>query len=34
VGSVQEAVDKAIGELGPRSRVTFMMDAVITVPKV
>ncbi|MCU0860516.1 MAG: nickel-dependent lactate racemase [Thermoplasmata archaeon] len=32
--SVQEAVDSAISELGPRSRVTFMMDAVITVPKV
>ncbi len=34
MGSVQEAVDMAIRELGPRSRVTFMMDAVITVPKV
>jgi len=32
--SVQHAVDEAIEELGPDSKVTFMMDAVITVPKV
>ena len=32
--SIQEAVDSAIAELGPKSKVTFMMDAVITVPKV
>jgi nickel-dependent lactate racemase len=34
VGGLQEAVDKAISELGPMSKVTFIMDAVITVPKV
>jgi len=34
VGSLQEAVDMAISELGPGSKVTFIMDAVITVPKV
>ncbi len=32
--SVQEAVDSAICELGKGSKVTFIMDAVITVPKV
>ncbi len=32
--SLQEAVDRAISELGPESKVTFIMDAVITVPKV
>jgi len=32
--TVQEAVDKAICELGKGSKVTFIMDAVITVPKV
>lgn len=32
--SVQQAVDEAVKELGPDSKVTFMMDAVITVPKV
>ncbi len=34
VSSLQEAVDMAISELGPSSRVTFIMDAVITVPTV
>jgi nickel-dependent lactate racemase len=34
VRSVQEAIDKAIQELGDKSKVTFIMDAVITVPKV
>jgi nickel-dependent lactate racemase len=34
MGSLQEAVDRALAELGPRSKVTFIMDAVITVPKV
>ena len=34
VKSVQEAVDMAIRELGDNSKVTFIMDAVITVPKV
>ncbi len=34
VGNLQEAVDRAISELGPKSKVTFIMDAVITVPKV
>jgi nickel-dependent lactate racemase len=32
--SLQEAVDRALAELGPGSKVTFIMDAVITVPKV
>ena len=32
--SLQEAVDKALEELGPETKVTFIMDAVITVPKV
>jgi hypothetical protein len=32
--SLQEAVDDAIREQGPDSKVTFIMDAVITVPKV
>ena len=34
VNSVQEAVDKSVAELGPNSKVTFIMDAVITVPRV
>ncbi|OGS56836.1 MAG: hypothetical protein A3K60_07065 [Euryarchaeota archaeon RBG_19FT_COMBO_56_21] len=34
VNSLQEAVDQAIHELGPKSKVTFIMDAVITVPRV
>jgi len=34
VATVQEAVDKAIRELGPKSKVTFIMDAVITVPRI
>jgi len=34
MGSLQEAVDKAISDLGPDSKVTFIMDAVITVPQV
>lgn len=34
VNSLQEAVDEAIHELGPKSKVTFIMDAVITVPRV
>jgi nickel-dependent lactate racemase len=34
VGTVQEAVDMAIRELGPKSKVTFIMDAVITVPRI
>jgi len=34
VRSVQEAIDSAICELGKKSKVTFIMDAVITVPKV
>jgi nickel-dependent lactate racemase len=34
VPTLQEAVDRAIRELGPKSKVTFIMDAVITVPKV
>lgn len=33
VASAQEAIDMAIKELGPSSKVTFIMDAVITVPK-
>ena len=32
--TLQEAVDRALAELGPESKVTFIMDAVITVPKV
>lgn len=32
--SLQEAVDGALAELGSGSKVTFIMDAVITVPKV
>lgn len=32
--SLQEAVDAALQELGPEAKVTFIMDAVITVPKV
>jgi nickel-dependent lactate racemase len=32
--NLQEAVDAALSELGPGSKVTFIMDAVITVPKV
>ena len=34
VNSIQEAVDIAIRELGPKSKVTFIMDAVITVPRI
>ena len=34
VPTIQEAVDMAIRELGPKSKVTFIMDAVITVPRV
>ncbi len=34
VTSLQEAVDTAIRELGPKSEVTFIMDAVITVPRI
>jgi hypothetical protein len=34
VPTLQEAVDTAIRELGPDSKVTFIMDAVITVPRV
>jgi hypothetical protein len=34
MGSLQEAVDRAISDLGPKSKVTFITDAVITVPKV
>jgi len=34
VNSVQEAIDMAIRELGPKSKVTFIMDAVITVPRI
>jgi len=33
-GSLQEAVADAIEDLGPDSKVTFIMDATITVPKV
>lgn len=33
-GTVQDAIDMAIRELGPKSKVTFIMDAVITVPRV
>jgi hypothetical protein len=32
--NVQEAVDTAIRELGESAKVTFIMDAVITVPRV
>lgn len=32
--TLQEAIDIALAELGPESKVTFIMDAVITVPKV
>lgn len=32
--TLQEAIDRSIQELGPSSKVTFIMDAVITVPKV
>jgi nickel-dependent lactate racemase len=34
VKTVQEAIDTAIGMTGPKARVTFIMDAVITVPRV
>lgn len=34
VKSVQEAVDMSLRELGPKAKVTFIMDAVITVPRV
>lgn len=34
VSSLQESVDTAIRELGPKSKVTFIMDAVITVPRI
>jgi nickel-dependent lactate racemase len=34
VSSLQEAVDASIRRNGPKSKVTFIMDAVITVPKV
>jgi hypothetical protein len=34
VKGIQEAVDMSIRELGPDSKVTFIMDAVITVPRV
>lgn len=34
VSSLQEAIDSAIRELGPSSKVTFIMDAVITVPRI
>lgn len=34
VNSLQEAVDNAIRELGKSSKVTFIMDAVITVPRI
>jgi nickel-dependent lactate racemase len=33
IPSIQKAVDRALAELGPESKVTFIMDAVITVPK-
>lgn len=32
--TIQEAVDNALRELGPDAKVTFIMDAVITVPRV
>jgi len=34
VSTLQEAIDTAIKELGPSSKVTFIMDAVITVPRI
>ncbi len=34
VSSLQEAIDTAIRELGESSKVTFIMDAVITVPRI
>ena len=34
VKSVQEAVDMSMREQGPNSKVTFIMDAVITVPRI
>jgi len=34
VKSVQEAIDMALQEHGPNAKVTFIMDAVITVPRV
>jgi hypothetical protein len=34
VSSLQEAIDASVRRIGPMSRVTFIMDAVITVPKV
>jgi nickel-dependent lactate racemase len=34
VKSVQEAVDISLREQGPKAKVTFIMDAVITVPRV
>jgi len=34
VKTVQEAVDISLRELGPTAKVTFIMDAVITVPRV
>lgn len=32
--NIQQAIDDALGQVGPDGRVTFIMDAVITVPKV
>ncbi|MGQ9587287.1 MAG: nickel-dependent lactate racemase [Thermoplasmata archaeon] len=34
VNSLQEAIDMSIRQLGPGAKVTFIMDAVITVPRV
>jgi nickel-dependent lactate racemase len=34
MNTVQEAIDAALAELGENAKVTFIMDAVITVPKV
>ena len=34
VNSVQEAVDMSLREQGPNAKVTFIMDAVITVPRI
>ncbi len=34
VKTVQEAVDTSMREQGPNSKVTFIMDAVITVPRI
>jgi nickel-dependent lactate racemase len=34
VSSLQEAIDASVRRIGPMSKVTFIMDAVITVPKV